>query len=215
MIKTVLFDFDGTLVNSKKVTLQVYNELAKKCNYIPITLPALDNLSKLSITDRCKKLNIPLHHIPLLLYKARKNFKNHLANYNLFDGIEEVLHKLNENGFKLGIVSSNSKDLITEFLKTNKLDFFESILSSKNIFGKHITINNYLKKFNLSSNEVIYVGDEIRDTISCKKINVPIISVTWGYDAKELLEKESPNYLVSKPDEIIKIIKSENKGFDL
>ena len=65
-----------------------------------------------------------------------------------------------------------------------------------------------MEKHNLKPQEIIYVGDEVRDIQACKKIGVKIIAVSWGYNSKEILDREKPDYLVNKPIEIPKILKN-------
>jgi phosphoglycolate phosphatase len=53
---------------------------------------------------------------------------------------------------------------------------------------------------------VLYVGDEVRDIVACKKAGVKIAWVDWGYDLKEAVADEKPDYLISNPLEIISIV---------
>ncbi|TYQ16978.1 UNVERIFIED_CONTAM: phosphoglycolate phosphatase [Acetivibrio alkalicellulosi] len=208
MAKTLLFDFDGTLVNTKDIAVQIYNDLAEEYNYKKINASDISGISKASIIERCKLLNIPKFKIPFLLYEATKKFKNHTLTINLFEGIKEVLNTLYNENFNLVIISSNTEDIIKEVLLKNGIYAFSNIYSSKNLFGKHITINNYIKKNNLKKEDVIYVGDELRDIVSCKKCGVRIISVTWGFDSPELLMNNNPDYLANTPEQIIDIARS-------
>ena len=145
--------------------------------------------------------------LAFLFYEATKRFKEHILNINLFDGIKEVVDILNNEDFNLVVVSSNSEDAIKEILHRNDVHVFTNIFSSKNLFGKHKTINNYIKKNNLKREDIIYVGDELRDIDSCKKSGVKIISVSWGFDSPELLMNNKPDYLVNTPREIVDIAK--------
>jgi phosphoglycolate phosphatase len=205
MQKTIIFDFDGTIVDSKDLIIQLYNELAEKNNYKKIDKSNFKSLSELPIVERCKVLNVPIYKIPALVYEVMKNYKNYLVSINIVDGIRDVLFKLKENGFNLGIISSNSISTIEEFLVKNKIDIFDSIYSAKNIFGKHHTINGLVKKFNLDKKYILYVGDEIRDIISCKKACAKIVAVTWGYDSTELLLDGKPDFIVNSPAEILDV----------
>lgn len=66
MVKYIIFDFDGTLVDSKDVFIEAYNQLAEKHNYKQIKNEELEELRKLSIRERCKALNFPMYKIPFL-----------------------------------------------------------------------------------------------------------------------------------------------------
>ncbi len=207
MKKTIMFDFDGTLADSKDVAFKIYNELAEEHNYKKIKKSEIPEISRASIIEKCKMLNVPKFKLAFLFYEATKRFKEHILNINLFDGIKEVVDILNNEDFNLAVVSSNSEDAIKEILQRNDVHVFTNIFSSKNLFGKHKTINNYIKKNNLKREDIIYVGDELRDIDSCKKSGVKIISVSWGFDSPELLMNNKPDYLVNTPREIVDIAK--------
>lgn len=202
-----MFDFDGTLADSKDVAFKIYNELAEEHNYKKIKKSEIPEISRASIVEKCKMLNVPKFKLAFLFYEATKRFKEHILNINLFDGIKEVVDILNNEDFNLVVVSSNSENAIKEILQRNDVHVFTNIFSSKNLFGKHKTINNYIKKNNLKREDIIYVGDELRDIDSCKKSGVKIISVSWGFDSPELLMNNKPDYLVNTPREIVDIAK--------
>ncbi|MGW9019789.1 HAD hydrolase-like protein, partial [Priestia megaterium] len=68
------------------------------------------------------------------------------------------------------------------------------------------TMNNYMKKYHVEKDEIILIADEHRDIVAARKSEIPIISVTWGYDLEELLSKSNPDFLVRNPLEIMDII---------
>lgn len=205
MEKTIIFDFDGTIVNSRDLVIKLYNELAEKNNCKKINEIDIKFLSGLSINERCKELGVPLYKIPSFAFEVKKNYKDYLCSLSIKEGIIDVLYKLRENRLRLSVVSSNSQSTILDFVKKNNIDIFDNIYSAKDIFGKHNTINGFLKKFNLDKKDVLYIGDEVRDVISCKKSGIKIIAVTWGYDSKELLSNGNPDFIVDYPSEIINI----------
>ena len=63
-----------------------------------------------------------------------------------------------------------------------------------------------LSKYELEPQDAIYIGDEVRDIKSAKKAGIPIAAVTFGFNSKEALEKESPDYLCDTPAELVKIL---------
>ena len=107
----------------------------------------------------------------------------------------------------MGILTSTSEENVRKFLKKNKLELFDFIYSGSSIFGKHKVMKSLLKKQKLKRKEVIYVGDETRDIEAAKKAKVKIISVTWGFNTKQILKKQKPDFLIDKPKELMKILK--------
>ena len=55
---------------------------------------------------------------------------------------------------------------------------------------------------------MIYVGDELRDIESCKKLGVPIVAVTWGYDSPQLLLSGNPDHIANTPGELYRTLMS-------
>jgi phosphoglycolate phosphatase len=55
------------------------------------------------------------------------------------------------------------------------------------------------RKFQIDRNQMLYVGDELRDVQACKKIGVKIAAVTWGFDSAPLLAASKPDLLCHSP----------------
>lgn len=204
--KYVIFDFDGTLVDSKMTFISSWNILAKKYNYREIKIDGIEELSNLSMKEKMTWLNIPFYRIPFIAPKIYKLYRNSIHDIQLFEGIKDMLVQLEKKGYKTSIISSNSKENIRFFLEQNNIHSVNTIYCSSNIFGKDKLIYKFLRDHQLKSSDVIYVGDEQRDIVACKKIGVKIIWVGWGYDSIEVIEKEKPDYQVYRPAEILKVI---------
>lgn len=207
MIKYVIFDFDGTLVDSKDVFISVFNQLADKHKFKKIESEAIETLRRQSMMERCKTLNFPLYKLPFFAGEAYMLYKNASSRLILFDGIKDMLDELKHRGYKLAVISSNSEYNIRDFLQKNKLDYIKDIFCSNNIFGKDKIIKYFLKMRKLKKSEVIYVGDELRDIVGCKKAGIKVIWVGWGYDVIDMARQENPNYMVNSPQEILDIVK--------
>ncbi len=210
MSKNILFDFDGTLVQSENIIVTLYNELTEgKEQYKKVTKEDIESLRNYSLIEKCKVLGVPAYKIPKMYIAAKKAFREHLSSIELKDGIESMLYELKNKGFRLDILSSNDADIISEFVKGKDIGVFDNIYSSNNLFGKHHSIKNYLKKHDLLEKDIWYVGDEVRDIVSCKKAGVKVIAVAWGYDSEQILAKEEPDYLIRKPHEIFGILSKQ------
>jgi len=120
--------------------------------------------------------------------------------------MKDVLKEIKKKGYTIAIISSNSKDNILAFLKVNSINYVSEVLCSSHIFGKDKVIKKYLKEGSIQKSDVLYVGDEQRDIVACKKVGIPIIWVDWGYDAIEVIQSEKPDYKVFSPAEILNII---------
>ncbi|KOP80592.1 HAD family hydrolase [Lysinibacillus sp. FJAT-14745] len=205
-MKYIIFDFDGTLADSTAVFASAWNTLALKYKFKGIELKEIEALKKLSITERSKLFDFPMYKLPMILPQFYRLYRQSLNDVHLYDGIKEVLMDIDKRGYKILIISSNSQDNILEFLKMNGIHCVSNVLCSNRIFGKDKVIKKFLKDSGITSSEVLYIGDEQRDIIACKKVGVPIIWVSWGYDAIEVIQQEEPEYKVATPQEILNII---------
>ncbi len=77
------------------------------------------------------------------------------------------------------------------------------------MFGKETKMRKIIKKEKISPNEVLYVGDEIRDINAAKNTGIDIASVAWGYNTVESLKKHNPEFLIYTPSELIEICKKK------
>jgi len=205
-IRHVIFDFDGTIVDSLDVAVQLINQAAEKYNFQPIKSEDLEKLRRMPMLERFKAFNVSPYHIPRIGLEITRNYAKSLSSIKIFDGMREVILTLKERGLTLSIISSNSNQNIRRFLAENKLDVFDHIYCSKNLFGKERTIGSLIKKLNLNRNELIYVGDEHRDIMACQANRIKVIAVTWGLDTVETLEEAQPSFLARKPSDILDII---------
>lgn len=207
MFKTVIFDFDGTLVYSRPLAIQLFNDFADKYGYRKISDDEVEYLSTLSISNRLKALKCPMYKLPMLLIDMKKKYKRDVVTLGSVAGIREVLGELKKRGVTIGIISSNCEENIRSFLELNQIDAFDFVFTASNIFGKDKAILRLMKEKGVSSSEMLYVGDELRDIEACNKIHVPCVAVTWGFEAQELLVSANPQYIIHEPVEICNIIK--------
>jgi len=205
-MKYIIFDFDGTLADSTAVLASAWNTIAQKYKFKGIELKEIESLKKLSIAERSKLFDFPLYKLPMILPQFYRLYRQSLNDVHLYDGIKDVLMEIDKRGFEILIISSNSQENILEFLNMNAIHCVSNVLCSNRIFGKDKVIKKFLKDSNITPSEVIYIGDEQRDIVACKKVGVPIIWVGWGYDAIEVVQQEEPEYKVATPQEILNII---------
>ncbi|WP_433943168.1 HAD-IA family hydrolase [Paenibacillus sp. SN-8-1] len=202
----IIFDFDGTLVGSKALAIHIFNQLGAKYGGRSISDEEIPALSNMSIPDRLKVLNIPAYKLPALLIEGKKEYKKEIVNLEPVRGTREILIELKELGYSLGILSSNTTENIHKFIAVHQLDFFDYIHSATNLFGKHKAIASMTKKLGITTNDILYIGDELRDIQACKKINAKVIAVTWGFDSPDLLAKSSPDLICHTPEELLRLV---------
>lgn len=203
MIPTIIFDFDGTIADSFKVVSKIVVDLSTEFKYKKPRDEDLTLIRTQHSKEIIKMLGIPPYKIPFILLKAKSEMHKRILDIQPFDGIEKMLSELTSMNYRLGIVTSNSEKNVVTFLEKNNLMFFDFIQAESSLFGKARVLKHTFEKQKIDKNEAIYVGDEIRDIEAAHKVGIKIISVSWGFNDKEGLQKFNPDVLIDKPKELL------------
>ncbi len=207
--KIIIFDFDGTIADSLEMLVTISNRLAVQFGYKQTSQIELARLKNLTSREIIKQSGISIFKVPFLLRKVKTEMSPEIKTLSLFAGMREVLIELDNIGHKLVIISSNSKSNILAFLEHNNLEnIFYYIYSGTTVFGKDKVINKFTRQENIDIADVVYVGDETRDIEAAKKSNVVAIAVSWGFNTKEALAKQNPDFLIDQPQELINVLDS-------
>lgn len=203
--RTVIFDFDGTIADSLETVITIYRELTGDSR--PLTQSEIDELRKLPVNKLIKAVGVPLWRVPALLTRGRRLMHGHLKDVVVFPGLPEVIKHLHDNGVVLHIVSSNSKSNVEEFLARHDMrQYFSEIHGSIGLFQKAKTLKSIVLRYGLVAADTWYVGDEARDVTSSHKAGLRVVSVTWGYQHRDLLTKMRADALADTPAELLEIV---------
>lgn len=208
-VKVIIFDFDGTVADTFDAIVKITNRLSSEFGYKPVTPEELSQIRKMSSREIIKQSGVSIFKLPFILRKLKSELNEQIYFLNFIAGIKETLLELKHRGYQLGIITSNDRENVVGFLKNNYCpDLFDFIYSEANLFGKSKVINKFLKQAKLKRKEIIYVGDETRDIEAAKKSKVPVIAVTWGFNAKEILVRQNPDFSIDYPQQLISAIES-------
>jgi phosphoglycolate phosphatase len=201
-----IFDFDGTLINSFERIIEKFNLTANQFGLSPIHPDHIETLRDLSSKELIQHLNIPLYQIPRVILHARKALKEEIPTLSSFSNLPDILQKLHASNIHLSILTSNSMENVTTWLKIQGLDsYFHCIHTESYYFGKKRLLKNILKKYKIDKSKAFYIGDETRDIEAAKHNGIYSIAVTWGFNSEKALLQYEPHYLVRKPDELLNI----------
>jgi len=206
MTKVIIFDFDGTLADTIDILLSITNRLSAEFGFKSATKEELAQLSNLTSWQILKYSGISIFKFPLLIRKLKAELRSEIPTIQLFSGIKEVLLELKKLGFQLGIITSNSRENVLASLENNNLQDTFTFIYSSSTFGKHKVIDRWLKREHINPEQVVYVGDEVRDIDAAKKTGIKIISVGWGFNSQEALAAHNPDFLIERPQELIEIM---------
>jgi phosphoglycolate phosphatase len=205
--RAILFDFDGTIADTYQAIANITNQLSTEFGYKALSQEELFLIKNLSSREIVKLSEISIFKLPFLVRRVRAELSKEIAELSPIKDIKQVLLELKQLDYVLGIVTSNNQENVEIFLEKNDLDhLFSYIYSGTAIFGKHRVINQALKDHELSKSDVIYVGDETRDVRSARKSHIPVIAVSWGFNAAKILREHQPDYLVAHPSELVEAI---------
>lgn len=203
---TIVFDFDGTIADTMSVVIKIANKFADHYGYRKIPASDIPKLREKRPSEVLKHLGISIFKLPIVVRKIRFEMNKEIAHLHTVVEIRETLVNLRKKGCVLGILTTNSRENVTEFLKNNDLQLFDFVYSGRAVYGKSRLLKKLMKEKTIPHEDPIYVGDEIRDVEAAKKAGIRVIGVAWGYNTKAALQKSSPDYIVERPEDLQHVI---------
>lgn len=210
MIKNVIFDFDGTLVDSSYAIEKLFQYFKQKYKRNDMDKEQFRKINTLPLKQKINKMGIPLYKLPAISLEAKRVYSSYIGKIKIIEGIPDLLLKLAQLGLEMSILSSNSVININQFLKINKINCFSGIYSAPNMLKKNEDIIKLLKKKKLAKENILYIGDELHDVVACKMIQIKVAAVTWGLDSIDSLKDGKPDLICQTPMEIYDYIFENN-----
>jgi phosphoglycolate phosphatase-like HAD superfamily hydrolase len=208
-VKLIIFDFDGTIADTFEPLITIIQRLSQEFGYKSVSPEDIDLFRSLTTREIIYQAGVSIWKLPFILRRIKKELNKDIKLVRPVQGMKEALLDLKGQGNELGIITSNSQENVELFLENNQLDtIFSFICSGTTIFGKNKVINRVLTQKNINLSDVIYVGDETRDIEAAKKSNIQVIAVSWGFNSKEILSNQNPDYLIEYPQQLIEVVNS-------
>ncbi len=201
--KLVIFDFDGTLVDSFPWFLKTMDIVTDKFNLNKIDSNEMSELRKLDSLSFLKHMKIPLYKLPGISTFMRNMMSEHIEEIKMFDGIENMFYELKKLGHKIAIVSTNSKENIVKVLGDELIKMNDYFVGGVSVFGKDSKLKKVLKLSGIEKKDTIYIGDELRDIHASKKIGMPCGAVAWGVNDADALAELEPDEIFYKVEQIL------------
>lgn len=204
-MKTLIFDFDGTIADSFGVLLATFERVVNQSK--PLSDEEVARLRGKSLKQIIKILNIKSWQLPRLLLKSRRDIKRRFGEVKPFEGLPEIIKQLHNDEFEMYIVSTNNAKVIDQFLKTNQIDgCFHRVYGDIGLGGKARALSKVIKNHRLNKADCTYIGDEVRDIEAAKKVGIRSVSVGWGFNFPEALQKAKPSALAQHPEDLLQIL---------
>lgn len=211
MKKIVIFDLDGTLLNTLDDLADSTNYALSKFGYPTRTIEEVrqfvgNGVAKLIERAIPNGKNNPNFEKCLSIFKENyaQNMYNKTAPYN---GIIEMLSNLKSKGIKIAVVSNKFDLAVKELCKKyfeGFIDFAAGENEAQGIKKKPApdTVISVLTEFNFAPEDAVYVGDSDVDIMTAKNSKMPCISVTWGFRDEKFLLENGATILINAPSEI-------------
>ena len=208
----VLFDLDGTLVDSAPDLCASLNRIRRSENLAPLPYNVLREyagsgargLLKIGfdITDQDPRF-------PELKERFLSDYQNHCAEkVCCFDGIEQTLEEIEQAGWRWGVVTNKFSNFTIPIMKKLGLYDRACVIISGDETGKlkphPDNMLVALNKMRALPQETPYVGDDIRDSKVAQTLGMPFAAATWGYLRQDFPIDEWHTHLVAHhPQELI------------
>jgi phosphoglycolate phosphatase len=214
MIKGLIFDMDGTILNTIDDIKDSVNHAMKVCNLPLKTLQEVKDGVGRGAINLIEDV-VPKNTSEADIKKVYKIYQDHYdKNSNQktgpYPGVLELLKKLKEMNYKLAVVSNKHKYLVEELNHNIFKDYFDfSMGEVKGIPIKPEPDMLYmaLDHLDLKKSEVLFIGDSDVDMITANNANITSVGVTWGFRSKDVLIKHQASYIIDQPDQLLEIIK--------
>ena len=138
-------------------------------------------------------------------------YKAHSENTRLYDGIEEMLGVLRERGIKTAVVT-NKFDEGAQLLKAKLLPNVDCVVGTTDaIRPKPATdgVERALGLIGVNAADAVFVGDGETDIATARNAGLPVVAVTWGFRDREVLECLKPDCMIDSPDGLLPALEEE------
>ena len=214
MIRTVVFDMDGTVLNT-------LDDLAASVNHVLTVfgMPAhrtedyrLYFGNGIRYALQCASPSgTDEETIDQMLPVFREHYNAHcLDRTGPYEGIPELMKCLRERGFKIAIVSNKIDSAVKELSDKFFHDCVDVAIGEREGIRRKPapdTVLQALAELKSAKGEAVYVGDSEVDLQTAANAGLPCITVLWGFRDKEFLEKQGAAVFASAPGEVLDLLK--------
>jgi len=200
--RLVIFDFDGTLADTFPWFVSVLDDVADHFNFSRLAWGDIESLRRCEARELLKAHKVPLWKVPVIARYLKKRMALDVGKISLFNGVDNLLHRLKEQNVRVALASSNSYENIAAIMGPERTGQFEDFECGASLFGKAAKLRKIVKRTGFKPGEVLCVGDEIRDITAARDARLAFGAVSWGYTRPDALAAHQPDFLFATMEEI-------------
>ncbi|EOW9528298.1 pyrophosphatase PpaX [Bacillus cytotoxicus] len=208
-INTVLFDLDGTLINTNELIISsflhtlntYYPNQYKREDVLPFIGPSLQETFH-SIDER---------KVEEMITRYRQfNHDHHDELVEEYETVYETVQALKEKGYKIGIVTTKARQTVEMGLNLSKLNkFFDVVVTIDDV--EHVKphpepIQKALQLLDAKPEETLMVGDNHHDIVGGQNAGTKMAAVGWTIKGRAYLESYKPDYVLNKMSDLLSIL---------
>lgn len=213
MKKAILFDLDGTLLNTLTDLTNAINYMLSHFNFGSMTEEGVRRLLgngarqlvELAIGEEVSKADFETYYN---FYDAYYQAHSEEATAP-YEGIKEVLEAFKKRGYRLAVISNKQDAAVKALIKRQFPGLFEFALGVTEDGIKKPDprmVEKVLNAMDLKPNEVYLVGDSEADIETGKNANLEVVACLWGFRDMKDLAPLKPEFIVGKPYDLLKVI---------
>ena len=214
-MKAVLFDLDGTLMNTLEDLTDSTNYILEKYNFPQRTIKEVRSF----VGNGIKKLMeraVPENTDEKIINECYEEMLNYYKEHSLiktapYFGTKELVEKLHNEGFKIAIITNkaqNSADIISEKFFGKSVDLVIGDDKKMPLKPNPAGIEKALEYFEISKDEAVYIGDSEVDLQTGTNGDLKTILVLWGFRDKDFLKEKGGTVFAETVEELENLIKT-------
>lgn len=214
MYKAVIFDLDGTLLNTLDDLAASVNFALKTCGYPERTIEevrAFIGNGVIKLMQRATPDGISQEDFDRCFGSFRTHYLKHMFDTTKpYDGILPLLDTLKAAGIKTAVVSNKLHSGVVGLCKDffgDRLTCAFGVLDESERKPAPANVFKAIKEMQVEAADCVYVGDSEVDVQTANNAGLDCIAVTWGYRDPDVLKMNSPKYMIEKPEEILPIVR--------
>ena len=194
----IIFDWDGTLVDSIDWIVECVQFAAKQCHIAIPEQQATKDIIGLSLANAMRTLFPHINNETeqqLIRHYSEYFFSKAMSRADFFDGVYEMLISLKQAGYQLAIATGKSRaGLDRALLATETQDLFSASRCADETASKPdpLMLEEIMTDLSVDRHRVLFVGDSIHDLGMANKANIASVGVTCGVHDSDILQKYQP-----------------------